>query len=174
MPPTASEILGVLLTIDGLALYAILVVAFGLAGAVVLRFDLMKWTRKLVWFRSKSMLTPTFVWDDSLLAHMHQWILIELEDERLIQGFLHRFSTYEEPRELYLLLPRQLAFADDGTQIVHPLGQAMLLPQESIRTIRFSEIPGDMEPREGAGTGRVSFIGRFLERLRELPNSQRK
>ncbi len=137
LPPTASDLVAAAGTITGLVTYAGLTLGIGLVCALLLRFNIRWFLGRLVWLGSDSMMVPTLLWDDILEAHHQQWILAELTDGRFVQGYLARFSTFEEPRELFLHSPREVVFGETGKPKYYSLGTSILVPEKSIRGIRF-------------------------------------
>lgn len=149
--PSPEDVIESLTSRDGIATYAGLVLIIGVLGAFALRLDIMRGLRSIVWIKSKRYLSPTPVWDDSLRDHLEQWIVLDFGG-RIVQGFLLRASTGDEPKELYILNPREVVFDDTtGEPQYFPMGSAMLIQRESVVSIRFLERPESLVPRSVRG-----------------------
>src|SRR2546427_4315006 len=105
IPPTTDQFLLAVATSWGAAAYPVLVLLAGLAGAFLLRADLPKYLRKAVWYKAKGRVIPGLVWDDSLKGHFEQWIIVETKSDQRILGCMLRYSTGDEPAEIYLSRP---------------------------------------------------------------------
>lgn len=156
IPPSSDQFLGALLSWFGALVYSLLIVAVGLAGGLLLRFDIGRRLRSLIWFKSKIRRIPSLVWDDALSAHFDQWVIAETADGREIYGLLVRHSTGSEPREVYLLQPKLVTYDDQGKSTRTPMGEAVLIAEESLRSLRFLMAPSDLTLVLPAGDPRYS------------------
>ncbi len=139
LPPTSAELVASVGTLQGLTVYAGLVLGIGVGIAFLLRFNIRWAFGRLVWLGSDAMMVPSLLWDDVLEAYHQQWILAELKDGRFVQGYLARFSTFEEPREILLHDPHEVAYDDAGKPEYFPMGKAFLVTERSLKGIRFLE-----------------------------------
>ncbi len=138
-PLSAESVVGSLRSWMGILTYAAITVVVGLLGAFFFRFRMMDLVRKAVWYRSPKMRRPSLLWDDVLEAYNQRWVLLELEDGRRIQGFLSRSSTEDEPREIFLLEPREVSYDENGKPSYHPMEESIVVPGGRITAIRFGE-----------------------------------
>ncbi len=139
LPPTSAELAAAIGTPEGLAVYSGLILGIGLAIALLLRFNLGWAFGRLVWLGSDTMMVPSLLWDDVLEAYHQQWILAELKDGRFVQGYLARFSTFEEPREILLHDPHEVVFGATGKPKYYPMGKALLCTEKNLKALRFLE-----------------------------------
>src|SRR2546428_1630037 len=161
LPPSSDQFFAAIATWPRALALPALVVAVAIGGAFLLRLDLPRGLQKLVWIKAKSRRIPSLVWDDSLKVHFDQWIIAETTDGRRILGLLLRYSTGEESREIYLAHPRLIVSEEDGTQKRFPLGEAILLNESNLLSIRFLTKPtgftvlpptNDADERSAKGT----------------------
>lgn len=85
------------------------------------------------------------VWDDSLEAHFNQWVIAEMKDGTRILGLLIRHSTGNEPREVYVARPERIDYDEQGKPERVKLGEAMLITETNLSSIRFLSSPTDFQ-----------------------------